>query len=86
MIVKFHNQYRKHFAKLPYKLKVQAVERVKLFEIDPNNPQLNNHSLIGEYEGCKSINISGDVRALYRPMRHGVAYFIAIGSHSKLYK
>ena len=48
------------------------------------HPILNNHALSGEYEGYRSINITGDLRVLYR--REGeVVIFVTIDSHSNLY-
>ena len=46
---------------------------------------LNNHALSGEYVGCRSINITGDVRAIYEEIKDNHFEFVAIGTHTELY-
>ena len=84
MIIDYHKDFIKSFKKLPSKIKKKFQERQLLFEKDQFNPILNNHTLSGDYKGYRSINVSGDVRAIYRKSSEGV-FFIMIGSHSKLY-
>lgn len=52
---------------------------------DPFHEILNNHSLKGKYKGYRSINISGDYRAIYSLIKEDTAYFIALDTHSSLY-
>jgi len=47
---------------------------------------LNNHALTGQWAGYRSINITGDYRAVYRLAEEDIAYFVALDTHSKLYK
>lgn len=61
-------------------------ERILLFLGNPFHPLLNNHALGGEYAGCRSINITGDCRAIYFVRNNNIYVFIAIGSHSELYE
>jgi len=46
--------------------------------------ELNNHSLSGEWRGYRSIDITGDIRAVYR-IENEINLFVAIGSHNQLY-
>ena len=85
MKVDYSRSFKKDFKKLNLKLRNQLRERILLFQQNQFNPLLNNHSVHYPYEGCQSINISGDIRALYEP-RGDLAYFIRVGSHSELYK
>ncbi len=66
-------------------MQVQFYEKLVIFEIDQFAQILNNHSVHYPYEGCRSINITGDVRALYE-ITDNTVIFIHIGSHSELYK
>jgi len=84
MIIDFHKDFIKAFKKLSPKTKKRFQERLLLFEKDQFNPALNNHVLNGKYQGYKSINVTGDIRAIYGKNTQGVI-FVAIGSHSKLY-
>lgn len=59
-------------------------KRIRLFSSNPFHPLLNNHPLGGEYEGCRSINITGDYRALFYPKGQGIV-FTRIGTHNELY-
>jgi mRNA-degrading endonuclease YafQ of YafQ-DinJ toxin-antitoxin module len=41
--------------------------------------------LTGEYAGLYSINITGDIRALYEKIDESYVIFGFIGTHSQLY-
>jgi len=60
-------------------------ERITMFMENPNYSLLHNHALAGEWIGCRSINITGDIRAVFEEITAGHVEFIAIGSHSELY-
>jgi addiction module RelE/StbE family toxin len=85
MRIDFHKNFIKQYGKLPIKLKEKYDERLEIFKNNPFAPELNNHSLHGEYIGMRSINITGDLRALYK-IRDDCNYFIIIDTHSNLYK
>ncbi|HVF69059.1 MAG TPA: hypothetical protein VNA13_00690 [Xanthomonadales bacterium] len=64
-------------------------QKIKLFGENPFEPSLNNHDLKREYEGLKSIDITADVRAIYKEITEEsktVAYFLKLGTHNELYK
>ena len=73
------------FKKQPAGVKDKFEERVRLFHEDMFEPILNNHSLEGEWLGCRSINITGDIRAIFEEIEDDHFEFIAIGTHSELY-
>ena len=78
----------KRLKKLDVKIKKSFKERIKIFEKDPHNPQLNNHALKREYEGYRSIDITADWRAIFEVVQDGeesFAYFIALDTHEHLY-
>jgi mRNA-degrading endonuclease YafQ of YafQ-DinJ toxin-antitoxin module len=80
----FHRRFKKKFKRLSPQIREQFFDRLKIFIVDPFNVILNNHSVGESYDNCRSINITGNVRALYEV--HGnVAVFVNIGSHSDLY-
>ncbi len=85
MKIDFHKKFNKKFKKFPKKVREQFYEKLAIFEINQFDPLLNNHPVHYPYEGCKSINITGDIRALYE-VKDDTAIFIRIGSHSELYK
>lgn len=84
MKLNYHKDFLKDFKKQPKKVKDKFKERQMLFEVDEFNPVLNNHALKGKYRGYRSINITGDLRVIYK-RESGYALFVAIDSHSNLY-
>jgi len=73
------------FKKQPASIKDKFEERVRLFREDMFEPILNNHPLEGEWLGCRSINITGDIRAIFEELGDDHFEFVAIGTHSELY-
>ncbi|MEK7534392.1 MAG: type II toxin-antitoxin system mRNA interferase toxin, RelE/StbE family [Patescibacteria group bacterium] len=84
MTIDFHRNFTKNFKKLPSKIKKKFQDRLTLFEKDEFHPALNNHLLRGSYQGYRSINVTGDIRAIYRKNAEDVI-FVTIDSHSRLY-
>lgn len=75
--------------KVDVRIKKSVKERILLFSKNPHDPQLNNHPLQRKYTGYRSINITGDYRALYKEVEIGdekIAYFVLLGTHTELYK
>jgi mRNA-degrading endonuclease YafQ of YafQ-DinJ toxin-antitoxin module len=56
-----------------------------VFVEDPFNPVLSNHALNGKYRAYRSINIGGDLRAVYKTIKTEEYLFVAIGTRAKLY-
>ena len=85
--IEFSRRFLKNYKKLPPKIKTAFKKRIKLFESKPFSPILNNHSLKGRLNHHRSINITGDWRAIYSPTKSGKKVtFKLIGTHSQLYK
>jgi addiction module RelE/StbE family toxin len=84
MHIDYHKNFTRSYSKLSQKLKDKFNERLKIFVDDSHAPELNNHALHGEYLGCRSINVTGDWRAVYEVREHGVR-FLDIDTHGNLY-
>ncbi len=82
--IKLHKNFEKSYVKLTEVQKTRFKERRDLFLKDQFNPILNNHALKGGYLGYRSINITGDLRAIFKILGEDVT-FVAIDSHSNLY-
>ncbi len=80
-----HRNFEKSYSKQPTVVKKALIERRNLLLIDWQHPLLNNHSLQGKWAGYRSINITGDIRAVFRPEGF-FAIFVEIGTHSQLYE
>ena len=79
----FHRDFEKDFERLDRRLKAKCMEAIKRWMADPDHPQLNNHVI--HFAGCRSINVTGDFRALYRPGPNGIGEFTKVRNHSQLY-
>lgn len=84
MTIHLHRSFKKQYNKLTKPQKIRFKERRDIFLQDEFSPTLNNHALKGTYQGYRSINVSGDIRAIYRKNAQNVI-FVTIGSHSSLY-
>ena len=60
-------------------------ERVLIFEKDPFHPLLDNHALHGEWRGYRSINVTGDFRAVFEQSGN-IFTFVDIDTHHNLYR
>ena len=79
------SRFRKNFKKYPQKIRADAFERLGLLEKNEFDYELNNHKLSGKYGEYRSINVTSDIRILYKKVKDGF-YLFAIGTHSELYK
>lgn len=81
----FHRKIKKENIRIQKSFK----EAILLFAKDPFHPQLNNHYLHNEWEGFRSINVTGDYRAIYEEINENdikFAYFVNIDTHRELYQ
>ena len=85
--IDFSKRFEKDLRKAPRKIQIAFRSRLEVFLTDKFNPVLNNHALTGRYAGYRSINITGDWRAVFRELHEDeIIYFDILGTHSKLYK
>lgn len=85
--IDYSNNFLKELKKAPLKIRFAFKEKLEIFITDKFHPVLNNHSLTGKFKSYRSINITGDWRAIFREFNNGkLIYFDIIGTHSQLYK
>lgn len=84
MIIVIQKGLEKDLKKTSLKVQEKFFDRLTLFEKDQSDPVLNNHALKGKYLGYRSINITGDFRAIFKIVGKE-AIFVVIDSHSNLY-
>ena len=85
MELRFAHRFQKQYKKLPRPIQDKFTERLELFVADPTHPVLRVHPLQGAHAGYWSMNVTGDVRALYRHDGEDIILFALIGTHSELY-
>jgi addiction module RelE/StbE family toxin len=86
MNVIYHRKFLKAFEKLPAQIQKQVSKRIILFQKDPFNPLLNNHSIEYSHPNWLSINITGDYRVFYEIVDEFTAILLRVGTHSELYE
>ena len=85
MRISYHKNFDKSYKKLSTKIREQFKVRLKLLLENPFNPSLNNHALHGEWKDYRSINITGNYRAIYKNLNANTIEFIIIDTHNNLY-
>ena len=85
MRLRYLPTFKKQYKKLPKKFQEQFDGRLRLFLTDPTDPRLRVHPLKGSFAGYWSMNVNGDLRALYRHDGDDIVIFALIGTHSALY-
>ena len=83
--IKYSKKFKKQYSKFSPKIREQFKTRQRLWINDPYNIQLHLHMLTGEFAGLYSMNITGDIRALYEKNDDNYVIFGFIGTHSQLY-
>lgn len=84
--IKFTKSFTKQFKALRENQKSRFYERLELFQNNPYDRLLRDHALKGKYVGYRSLDVEGDLRALYRTDGGVIIIFAFIGTHSQLYK
>lgn len=85
MIIRYEKQFEKIFKKLPPKIKDKFFIRLDIFIQNKFDQILNNHSVDRVYPNYRSIDITGDYRAIFMD-KGDIVIFIIIGTHAQLYK
>jgi len=83
--IDFTKDFSKQFKVLLPKQKERFYERIDLFKKNPHDKALRDHALKGKYRGYRSIDIEGNLRALYYVKGDRIVIFGFIGTHSQLY-
>jgi len=86
MTIHFHHRFKKQLQKAPQKVQTAFYTHLALFQEDPFQPSLNNHALKGVYLGYRSIDVTGDWRAIYKVVSDDQVIFSFLGTHSYLYR
>jgi len=85
MGIYYTKKFEKRLKKLSEKERIAFYERLEIFIVNKNEKTLNCHYLYGKYSIFQSINIKGDLRALFEEV-DGDFYFHLVGNHNNLYK
>lgn len=86
MEINYSKYFLKCLKKSPDKIRHSFKSRLALFILNPQAVLLNNYSLKGKWLGYRSINITGNWRAIFMAdFNYQEIKFYAFGTHSQLY-
>lgn len=88
MTIRYDPDFIKRLKKVNVRIRKSFKQKILIFSINPQDPQLNNHPLKEQWEGYRSIDITNDYRAIYAQKLEAeqtIAYFVALGTHEELY-
>ena len=86
MKVDFTKAFNKQFEKLPKQRQIKARMTIDLFLQNVAAPSLRTHALKGEWLGFHSISAGSNLRLHFEIIDSNTILFVAVGSHSQLYK
>ncbi|HRN70731.1 MAG TPA: type II toxin-antitoxin system mRNA interferase toxin, RelE/StbE family [Candidatus Woesebacteria bacterium] len=89
MVIKFNKKFKKQYDKADLKIQLAFDHTIKLFLQNPFHPSLRNQQLSGKLKLYRSINITGNWKALYSESsisNKTIIIFEMLGTHSHLYK
>lgn len=87
MKAEYHKSFDKMFSRLPDKQQKVVRQAIKDYLTGQNTETLRIHPLRGEWAGHTSISAGGDLRVHFIVyVEADMAFFVAVGSHSQLYK
>ncbi len=73
--------FAREFRKLTKEVKEAAIEREKLFRVDPFDPRLKTHKLKGELQGFWAFSIAYRYRIIFDFCNAHTVRFYSIGDH-----
>lgn len=81
----FTKRFDKKLKRCDEKKREKCVRRLDLFRQEPYHQLLRLHPLKGEYTAYWSINITGDLRGIFRYIDDSTVVFVDLDTHSNLY-
>ena len=85
MKIEYSRRFIKQFRKLRPAEQIRFEKRLILWEKNSAHSSLRVHKLQGKYIGFYSLNVGGDLRALYKSIHKQAILFDFIGTHNQLY-
>ncbi len=89
MTIKYTKKFFAQLKRQNVRIRKSFKKAINQFAQNPRNTELNNHALIKEWIGHRSIDITSDWRAIYKEVKlagETIIYFVALGTHRQLYK
>ncbi|MDO8521088.1 MAG: hypothetical protein Q7S52_03155 [bacterium] len=81
----FPKKFLKRLKKRSAEEQEKFYEAIALFVENAHHPLLRNHRLRGRYAAYRSIDVTGNLRAVYKEFPGNIARFSAFDTHHQLY-
>ena len=85
MTIRYSKKFKKQYGRLSPKLQQKTKNAISLWDDNSKDESLRLHRLSGKMKRFYSIDITGDVRALYEVIDKEVYLFQMVGTHGQLY-
>jgi len=85
MKIYYSSKFAKEYKKLPFKVKISAEKREKVFRKDPFSPQLKTHKLTGKLKDYYSFSLDFHYRIIFEFVENDNVWFHSVGTH-EIYK
>ncbi len=85
MKILYHKRFLKRLRKCSPVERELVAKKIELFADNPLDPTLRNHELHAPYSDYRSIDVRGDLLALYTHINQGLVEFGYLGTHHELY-
>ncbi len=86
MKIIFTKRFEKQYSSASVQIQNKFEEKLNIFLKNKYDEVLNNHPLKGRLKGYRSINITGDWRAIFKESKNKeYSCFVLLGKHSELY-
>lgn len=82
----YHQTFRDQFKKLSHSQQKEVRYAISLFEEQPDHPTLRIHTLREKWQGYRTLSANPDLRVHFRILGPEQVLFVAVGTHSQLYK
>ena len=79
--IEYSTNFVKELKKLSTEIAKIAIEKEKLFKLNPLHPSPRLHQLKGKLLGVWSISLTQNYRIIFKRMPNGDILFISIGKH-----
>ena len=83
--IRYSKKFKQQYQKLSPKLRQKTKDQIALWQDSPRDTSLRTHRLSGKMSHFYSIDITGDVRALYEVIDGEIYLYQMVGTHSQLY-
>ncbi|MDP2788925.1 MAG: type II toxin-antitoxin system mRNA interferase toxin, RelE/StbE family [bacterium] len=81
MDIEYSPEFKRLFKKLSHELKLRALEKEKIFRINPLDSRLKTHKLSGKLAGRWAFSLDFKNRIIFSFLAKKIVRFQAVGTH-----